>query len=296
MGKLLNHRIYIVFISILFVLAITFFVRSCMYDKEIEATVDPLEVELGSPISFSDSTRGAEKWCWEFGDTAITTSYAQRGQHIYDSVGRYKVRLTVNNNMQKTFTVSVRRPKRDESLELIKIIGPTEALVDEYITFRGEGSSKEWRWMFGETGHMDAFEKTTICQYKKPGRYIVKLYTEEIKYPIEHIIDIIPLYSEEGAQDNASVKGNDIKEHLQAIVDQKSFNTHYNHIKTKYLCGNPNALVIVNNNKKNDFYSYCQGLKIIGKNKVIIEDVLIDVKEAEEGVCVTKLIVIQTDL
>ena len=46
------------------------------------------------------------------------------------------------------------------------------------------------------------------------------------------------------------VIGNDIREHLQAIVDGKPFNVHYNYILKKYLCGNPDIAVTVNNNKK----------------------------------------------
>lgn len=292
MQKLLNHRIYIIIIAIALILSTTFLVRSCIYNKEIQALVSPLDVELGMPVQYSDSTKGANSWYWEFGNG--DTSSEQRGSYTFPQTGKYQIRLTVDGNLEKKFIVNVRNTKKDDALELIKIIAPDEALQGEYITFRGEGTSKEWRWEFGETGTVDAIEKTAIYKYELPGRYIVSLRTEETKYPILHTIEVIPQYSDVDTTDVASIIGNDIKEKLQAIVDQKPFNKNYNDIMKAYLCNNPNTLVIVNNDKKNDFYSYCQGLKIIGKKKTVIEKVLIDMEGSEA--CINKLIVIQRDL
>jgi FOG: PKD repeat len=295
MRKLLNHRIYIILIALVLILGITFLVRSFLYQKEIQAVVTPLDIELGEAIAFSDSTKGADRWCWEFGDTITTTSYTQSGEHIYGSIGKYQVRLTVDGNLEKKFIVNVRPAKKDEEIsELITIDAPDEALQGEYITFRGEGSSKNWRWDFGENGTVDAIEKTAIYKYDFPGRYTVSLRTEDTQYPVLHFINIQPQYMDTDTLDVASIIGNDIKEKLQAIVDQKPFNTNYNYIMKNYLCNDANTLVIVNNNKKNDFYSYCQGLRIIGRKKVLIENVLIDIEDSEE--CISKLIVIQTDL
>lgn len=61
-----------------------------------------------------------------------------------------------------------------------------------------------------------------------------------------------------------------------------------------YLCNNSNTLVIVDNTKKNDFYSYCQGLKIIGRKRTRIDNVIIDIDDSES--CINKLIVLQTDM
>lgn len=291
MKKLLNYRIYIIIVAICIFLGIIFLARSCMYDKEIYATITPLDVEVGAPITFADSTKGANNWLWEFANN--DTSNEPKGQYTFTETGKYMVRLTVNGNIEKRFMVNVRAAQKDDAEELIKINAPSSALQGEYITFRGEGSSKDWRWEFGESGKVDAHEKTTIYKYDFPGRYTVALRTEETKYPILHTIDILPQYAENDTTDVASIIGNDIKEKLQAIVDQKPFNRNYNYVMTKYLCNNPNTLVIINNNKKNDFYSYCQGLKIIGKKRTIIENVLIDVEETDA--CINKLIVIQTE-
>lgn len=293
MRNILNYRIYIIIGIFIILFGLTIWVRSCISTREIHALVSPLDVEQGMPISFSDSTKGANHWLWEFGDGDVSTK--QQGLYTFKETGKYQIRLTVNNELEKKFFVNVRKAEKEkDSDQLIRIMAPKSGLQGEYIIFRGEGSSKEWRWEFGETGKVDAHEKTAIYQYNEPGRYEVALRTEETKYPILHTIDIIPQYSDSDTTDVASIIGNDIREKLQAIVDQKPFNKNYNYIVSTYLCNNPNTLVIINNAKKNDFYSYCQGLKIIGRKKTVIDNVLIDMEESET--CINKLIVIQTDI
>lgn len=293
MGKILNHRIYIILIVIAAVLGFIVFTRPYLSAREIHASINPLDVEHGNPVSFSDSTKGVQTRIWKFGNG--DTSSLQSGQYVFPEPGRYRIRLSVNGELEKDFIVNVRKAQKEDSEDqLIRILAPKSALQGEYVIFRGEGSSKDWRWEFGETGRVDAIEKTAIYAYDEPGIYQVALRTEETKYPILHTIEIIPQYSDSDTTDVASIIGNDIREKLQAIVDQKPFGKNYNYILSNYLCNNPNTLVIVNNDKKNDFYSYCQGLKIIGRKRTLIENVLIDMEESES--CIGKLIVIQTDL
>lgn len=52
-------------------------------------------------------------------------------------------------------------------------------------------------------------------------------------------------------------------------------------------------VVTINNNKKNDFYSYCQGLKIIARKKTLIDDVFVDMGDDLNNECVMQLMVIQ---
>ena len=105
--------------------------------------------------------------------------------------------------------------------------------------------------------------------------------------------EILPQYTENDSTDVLVIIGNDIREHLQAIVDGKPFNTHYNYILKKYLCGNPDIAVTVNNSKKNDFYSYCQGLKIIARRKTLIDEVFVDMGDNLNNECVMQLMVTQ---
>lgn len=293
MAKLLNYRVYVLIAVVACFIGLAFFVRSCTATRDLKATVTPLEVEIGMPITYADSTRGADNWRWEFGNG--DSSPTSRGVYTYKEIGKYQIRLTIDEKYEKKFIVNV-RPRKDENGidQLVQIVAPTTVLQGEYIIFRGEGPSQEWRWEFGETGHVDAREKTAIYKYLLPGTYEVLLSTEETKYPVRHNIQVLAQYMENDSTDIATMIGNDIKLKLQAIVDQKSFNTNYNYIMSTYLCNDPNTLVIINNIKKNDFYSYCQGLKIIGRKRTTIENVLIDMDPETES-CIQKLIVIQTD-
>ncbi|MDR3285867.1 MAG: PKD domain-containing protein [Prevotellaceae bacterium] len=291
MSKLLNHRIYII-VGILGICVVTaFFVRSCFSSRQIHATVSPLDVEPKHPIFFADSTKNAEQWLWEFGNG--DSSPLPKGEYVYEEAGKYQIRLTVDGKLEKKFIVNVHLSQNDADNELIKIVAPATGIQGEYIIFRGEGSSKEWRWEFGETGAIDAREKTAIYQYSEPGTYEVQLSTEETKYPVRHTINITPEYSDGDTLDIESIIGNDIREKLQAIVDQKPFKTNYDYVLNTYLCRDPNTLVLINNTKKNDFYSYCMGLRIIGRKRTVIEKVLVDINANID--CIVKLIVIQID-
>ena len=139
---------------------------------------------------------------------------------------------------------------------------------------------------------VDYRDQVAMYAYSEPGTYDIELMTETIKYPIRHTITILPVYNEE-EDDTRSMMGNDIREKLQAIVDGKPFNVNYNHILNKYLCNNPNVIITINDDKKNDFYSYCQGLKIIGKYNTTIHEVIVYPDEKNPN-CLKKFDVRQT--
>lgn len=292
-NKILNHRIYVVIGVVALCIVLAFIARTFLTKREVKATVSPLDLEQGIAFSYADSTKGGGTWLWEFGNG--DTSDRQKGMYTYPETGKYQIRLTVNGRFEKKFIVDVRAKRKDGiQNELVRIVAPASGMQGEYIVFRGEGPSKEWRWEFGESGAVDAREQTAIYKYDFPGTYDVLLSTEETKYPVRHTIVIATQYMENDSTDVATLIGNDIREKLQAIVNQKPFNTNYNYILDNYLCKNPNAAVIVNNTKKNDFYSYCQGLRLTGRGKTTIENVLIDIDpETEE--CIQKLIIIQSD-
>ena len=173
-------------------------------------------------------------------------------------------------------------------------MAPKEAIQGENIIFRGEGHDEQWRWEFGETGMIDSREKTTLYAYTEPGEYEVLLNTENTRYPIRHRINILPYYSENDSTDVMVLIGLDIKEKLQNIADGKPFNVNYNYVVDKYFNNNPNTLVIINNNKYNDFYSYCQGLHHIGRKETIIQNVIVETEDEESGY-ITQITVMQIE-
>ena len=230
----------------------------------------------------------------EFGNGE--TSEARTGNYSYSKEGKYQIRLTVDGQFEEKFLVNV-RPKVDKDPygELIKIDAPGFALQNEIISVRGLGNAKEWRWEFGETGMIDSREKNTLYSYSEAGTYEILLSTETTQYPVRHTIRIEPNFQRNDSADVQTLIGNDIRERLQAIVDGKPFNQNYNYILSSYLCNNPDVVVTVNGEKHNDFYSYCQGLKIIGRKRLVIENVVVDIKDDESDECVKQLLVTQYD-
>lgn len=293
MSKFSNYRVYVIILSISICIAVALLIRYYLsIPQEVNASISSTEIELGKPVHYTDSTSGANQWLWEFGDGHSSNN--REGQHLFETAGRYQIRLTINGSYEKRFLVNISPGKTEDKDDLVKINAPLTGMQGEYIIFRGEGLSNEWRWEFGESGAVDAREKSAIYSYEYPGIYEVLLSTEETKYPIRHLIEILPNYMEGDSVDVEALIGNDIQEKLQDIIDQKPFNTNYNHILSTYLCDNPNTPVIINNSKKNDFYSYCQGLKILGRGKTKIESVIIE-PDTSNDACIRRLNVIQSD-
>lgn len=292
MGKIRTRKILFVVAAMLLCVLVAVLIRLFFSNRIVRMTLTPIEVEVGEAVHYADSTRNASSWLWEFGNGDV--SHERSGQYVFKEPGRYQVRLQVDHSLEKKQIVKVnRRANNYGSDQLVKIEAPATAFQGEIISFKGYGPSREWRWQFGESGIVDSREQNPLYAYSEPGRYEVLLTTEETQYPVRHTIEVLPQYAENDSTDVLVVIGNDIREHLQAIVDGKPFNVHYNYILKKYLCGNPDIAVTVNNNKKNDFYSYCQGLKIIARRKTLIDEVFVDMGDNLNNECVMQLMVTQ---
>lgn len=257
--------------------------------KEIVAYVSPVDLYLGEEVNFTDSTKNASQWLWEFGDGNESTF--RNGTYTPRNVGPISIRLTVDGEVSKRFLINVRERPQENREKVITIEVPETVVQGEFITVRGNGEAKEWRWEFGETGRVDSRDRETMYVYETPGEYEILLSTETTEYPIRQLIKVLPS-SVTDTTDIALSIGNDIRARLQAIIDGKPFNANYNHILTQYLHNDPNIPVLVNNKKGgNSFWSYCQGLKIVGKGITTINDVVVDIQE-ESGL-ISKLIVMQ---
>lgn len=259
----------------------------------IKASLSKGVVLVGEEFSYRDSTRGASSWFWEFGNER--TSERQNGIYAYTQAGNYKIRLTVNGSQEKLFSITVQeRSEQAARSNLAQIEAPENAMQGELIVFRGIGNDQQWKWSFGETGVVDAREKEAIYAYAQAGIYEVTLFTENMQYPVSHLIEIYPQYSEKDTTDVMSVVGADIKEKLQNIADRKSFNHNFTYIIHTYLGGNQRTEVLINNSKYNDIYSYCQGLRMAGEGSVRIEQVVVDFSNPETKK-VSKIMVIQSE-
>ncbi|UHO37420.1 PKD domain-containing protein [Chryseobacterium capnotolerans] len=259
---------------------------------DIVGVVYPSNLSVGDTLLFEDKTQFAKTKRWNFGDG--TTSDKNSGIHFYNKPGYYQVSLIVDNKYTKSFPVMVSargiKQAKDSTKSKTTIEAQVQAMQNENVQFRAISDAKDFAWKFGETGNTDAKEKMAIYAYKKPGDYVVTLYTEQSQEPIYHHIKILPAYNpleqeEVSVEDSYAKVDNDFKYHLQQIANGNSFNMHYNYLLKTYLCNNENTVVKVNDSKVNNFYMYCAGLQF-DKNTVI-QTVKVNLDDTQN--CVTKV-------
>ena len=255
---------------------------------DILATVYPSPVLVGDSLFFEDKTPFAKTRKWNFGDGS--TSDKNKGVHIFKRPGFYNVALIIDDQYTKTYpiVVSGRREVQRDSVRVPTVIdAQSQAMQFETVQFKAVSDATQFTWKFGENTGIDSKEKLATYSYKKPGNYVVTLYTDADKEPIIHRIAILADYNdveEAAAVDNSyEERDNDFKYHLQQIANGNSFNKHYNYLLNKYLCNNENSIVQVNDSKINNFYLYCASLQF-DKNRVI-QTVKLNYDEAG---CVTK--------
>ena len=264
----------IVFGTLIVLLGVCGIIKSCTQETEIRAAVSPLNVELGSAIYYADSTLGAKSVLWEFGNGDVSKD--PKGSYIFTHTGKYKIRLTVDYDKVVSFLVNVRDRKMATEKERVKIIAPSQAMVNERVVFMADGDADSWSWEFGETGTVDSRERNPIYVFSKPGQHEIRLLAGNMEYPIVKVIDVVSEAFTVTENPCAAIE-DDIREHLQNIIDKKDFNKNYNYILNKYLGKRANTMVLVNNTNENDFYSYCNGLKIMGKQRsTVIEGVAME--------------------
>lgn len=258
---------------------------------DIVGVVYPSSVAVGDTVVFEDKTQFAKTKRWNFGDG--TTSDKSSGIHFYNKPGYYSVTLIIDNKYSKSFPVMVSAralPKQKDTLKVKAIIeANSQAMQFENVQFRAISDATQFTWKFGETGNIDSKDKMTFYSYKKPGDYIVTLYTNDSEEPILHQIKILPYYDalqeEVSVEDSYAKIDNDFKYHLQQIANGNSFNSHYNYLLKTYLCNNENTVVKVSDSKVNNFYMYCAGLQF-DKN-TIIQTVKVNFDDTQN--CVTKV-------
>jgi hypothetical protein len=261
-----------IFIAILVLAAIIFFFKSSVFDKRnVDARILKDEMSLNEDLVFTDNTRNAKKWLWEFGNGA--KSNTQNGSYRYLKSGSYIVRLTVDGELREQFPVNVRDTVSAAIDTLVSINGPTSGVVNEEVRLEAEGKAGLYEWAFGETGRVDVKGRTALYTFHAPGQYMVKLSTDKGHRPVYHtifitdpnaVIDTELVLPGEGERKVID----DIRARLQAIANGADFNSNYYYLTRKYMCNSEKVTVAVeqdNVKKSSDFYSYCMGLTFGGE-------------------------------
>lgn len=268
MDNIFSKGNLIVLGTILLLIFVSIIISLSFSDVPIRASISPLDVEVGSPIRYSDSTYNASDVLWEFGNGDVSND--KNGFYTFRESGTYQVRLTVNGEKSQNFIVYVKERRGQRDNKLVRIKAPSKVIQNERVVFMADGDSDNWSWELGESGKVDSWEQNPIHVYSEAGAYEVKLMADNMRSPIVHRIYVVPnricLYPP---------AAEDIRERLQQIIDDRNvFNRNYEYLLRKYLYKNPNVPVLINGTNEIDFWSYCQGLKIMGKQR---STVIIDV-------------------
>lgn len=282
--------------------AVIFLVSAIMKEKPVQASIYPSSIFAGQTITYSDSTEDAKTLLWDFGNGS--RSRISKGTCEFPKAGNYEVVLTVNNKKQVRFPLQVKEPelvyKKDSA---VFIYAHSSGIAGQKIHFKAMGNGIEWHeWYFGESGKIDSRASETFYSFKKPGTYEVKLITNlNYEKPEKHLIKIVSQYEvtenvvlDVPGRNNTNSGGggggaaaDDLLIRLQEIARGSNFSSNYKYIVSKYLCSNPNAPVVVNQNQISDFYSYCQSLQLKSGQVVVSVD-----KEVKPGSkCVSRLLI-----
>lgn len=258
---------------------------------------EKLQFKLNDTLAFNDA-----KMLWEFGNgDSIRKKNAV--EYLYNKEGEYLVTLTIDDKFEVPKKIKIIGVEKKEAIDSVpKILGVNQGYVNEQLVFlTNTPGIKSWYWEFGETGMVDAYENQVVYTYKTPGMYTIKLKTDQSRFPVYHQIEILPLFDPITAEepvDSLQIVGNDIKERLQAIANANvrntdAYYTNLRYIENNYKCGDEMVMVI-NGDKYNDLYSYCQGLHYLGgkgSKSIIINQVLVDTIRCIKKVEITQNII-----
>ncbi len=263
---------------------------------------EKLKFEISDTTVFKDP-----KILWEFGN-GVAKENKNVVNYTYKKQGEYLVTLTINDIHEINKKIKIISVDRNTAIDSVpKIYGPHRGYVKEEMVFLNNTPGvKSWYWEFGETGTVDAYDSQVRYSYKTPGQYIVTLNTDQSKYPIYHKIEILPLFNEITTEeiDSLTIIANDIKEKFQNIANAsvsqtRTYYKNLRYIEQNYKCEQEDMVVIVNNKKYNDLYSYCHGLHYLGgkgAKSIIINEVKVDTVSCNNTLSVTKVNVIQNTI
>ncbi len=292
-----KNYLYLYVLAGVVLLAVIFWaVRSFFHTRTVNAHLLKEEIFLNEPLVYTDNTRGAKKWVWEFGNG--DKSLKQNGAYSFRRSGTYIVRLTIDDELQQQFPVSVKDTVPIMVDNNVRIIGPHRANIGEQIRLDAEGEGNIFEWSFGETGRVDTKGRSAFYSYQTPGTYNVSLKTDKSAAPFYHTIVVPPLVAPTIVDPNGAAQKmkEDFRERLQAIVNgggsKQVYYSNYNYLLGR-LCGrNENTRTEASDETgKKSFYFYDYCLMLTFNKNIVIDNVELTMKPGSE--CVTQVTVQQ---
>ena len=295
--------IFLVICTIVLVLAFIFPFKSRLNSldfKIIDSNNNNLyETNESLTLKLNDSTLVQDKkGVWFFGNNDSIKSN-KNVKYIFRKPGKYLITFKIDDDFEIAKKINIVDGYGLTAKDSIpRLFCEDFGYVGEEMVFSSyaPGSTKFY-WQFGETGTIDAYEKQAVYVFNKPGNYTVKLETDKTKYPITRDIVIYKMYEEFKEPekiDSTNIITNDIKKRLQMIANldvsnKKGFNDQVNYLRKRYFCRQlSDIVVIVNEEKYNDFLSYCQGLHYLSGKSIVIQDIKLDTIKCFKEIKVTQ--------
>jgi len=153
------------------------------------AKFDPVIGCSNQAVKFTDkSIANSEdfaitKWLWDFGDGS-TPSTDQHPEHIYNSLGKYLVRLTVTTgsncaNTSDAVEITI-NPTPVTNFDVKGFCVNKPIILTDKSAMDASGSIVKWTWDFGD-GSSPSNEQNPTHQYSTAGNYTISLTTESDK-------------------------------------------------------------------------------------------------------------------
>jgi len=175
----MNRRVIIILSAVAFLLLAIIGWRIWLANKVeaplvIKFTIGKEPRTTGTPITFTDQTKGATEWLWNMDDG--TTYDKQTFQHAWKVGANYRIRLTINGKFDTTYNLTITdalgrsepAPKKE-----VFINGPVTAIVGQAVTFSdATPGADQWSWTIeGEVTNA----KQVTHTFTDPGEYGIVL-------------------------------------------------------------------------------------------------------------------------
>lgn len=134
--------------------------------------------------TFTNSSLGATKWYWDFGDGSNIDSTTFSPTHTYATAGTYKVKLTaynISSGCRKDTSLNITLIDLKPSFSLSPKEGCNPLPVSFLSTTTG-GTVSNYRWVFGDGSSVQSSNPSLIDTnrtYTTTGKFTVKLFVTD---------------------------------------------------------------------------------------------------------------------
>ncbi|WP_440956233.1 PKD domain-containing protein [Methanosarcina sp. Mfa9] len=157
-------------------------------------TANVTEGEAPLTVGFTDASKNAVSWSWDFDGDGLVDSKVRNPEYTYTAPGEYTVSLTVANELGTIDTIA-------ESITVYGI--PTACFTasvvegDTPLTVGftdASTNSVSWSWDFNGDGLVDSKVQNPEYTYSAPGEYIVSLTAENELGTSDTVTETITVY------------------------------------------------------------------------------------------------------